>query len=88
MPLGQIDWGQFIPFVLATGQSQRLSVARIIEGIIIGGVAAAGSMYVTVQVLQTEMRDIRSDVQKVEQQVEDFRKDFYRPVYEDARTRK
>ncbi len=86
MPWKQIDWAQVIPFLLVTGQSNRLSVARMIEAFIIAGVTASVVMYAAQKVLSEQVKDLRADLHKVERQLEQFQKDFYRPVFENKRS--
>ena len=81
------NWLNIIPFMLTAGQTQKLSVQRITEAVIIAGITAGVVMYTTQQVIAERLEGVRKDVQRVEQKVnivdtkvERIRDDLYIPV--------
>lgn len=81
------NWLNLIPFMLHTGQTQKLSMQRIAEAVIIAGITAGVVMYSTQQVIAERLEGVRKDVQRVEQKVnvvdtkvERIRDDLYAPV--------
>lgn len=81
------SWMHYIPFFLTTGQSQKLSIQRITEAVIIAGITAGVVMYAVQQVLSERLEWVRRDVQRVEQKVnavdnkvERIRDDLYLPI--------
>ena len=74
------NW-QWLPFFLATGQSQsKMNVARIIEAMIIASITAGIVLYGTVQVLGAEIKSMQKDIQRIERSVGDIKRDFYKPA--------
>lgn len=80
-------WHSLIPFMLHTGQPQKLSMQRIAEAVIIAGITAGVVMYSVQQVIAERLEWVRKDVQRVEQKVnvvdskvERIRDDLYAPV--------
>lgn len=57
-----------------------MNIARILEqiigAVIIGGIV----LYGTVQVLGAEMKSMQKDIQRIDQNVNDIRKDIYKPA--------
>jgi hypothetical protein len=83
------NWLDLIPFMLRAGQTQKLSMQRIAEAVIIAGITAGVVMYSTQQVIAERLEGVRKDVQRVEQKVnvvdskvERIRSDLYAPVLE------
>lgn len=81
------NWLNVIPFMLHTGQTQKLSLQRIAEAVIIAGITAGMVMYAGQQVIEESLKWLRNDVQRVEQKVnvvdakvERIRDDLYAPV--------
>ena len=58
-----IEWANLIPFMLATGASQpRINLSRMIETLIIGGIAAGATVWSTQSVIQNEISNIKKEV--------------------------
>ena len=81
------SWLHLLPFVLHTGQSQKLSVQRIAEAVIIAGITAGVVMYAGQQVLTERLSGLKSEVQSmskrvgdVDRKVEQLRSDLYVPA--------
>lgn len=89
------DTGHVAPFMMmAAGQKIEVNRARIVEGVVIaliaGLIAAASSVYVTVRLLGNDITHLRtsfemgqaatrSEIRDVKNQVEQIRRDIYRP---------
>lgn len=80
------SWLSLIPFMLHTGQTQRISLQRVAEAIIIAGITAGAVMYTVQQVLVERLEWVRSDMQTVKQDIKDvdrkverLRADLYKP---------
>jgi hypothetical protein len=59
------------PFIAASAaMSPRFSLQRILEAVIIGGISAAASLYVTVAVLDERVRNINQRMDRIEQQAD------------------
>jgi len=70
-----------LPFFKATGQHNKMNVVRIIEALIIAGVAAGVGLFGTVQVMDSRMESLESKVDNVQIQVTKIHDDIYKPVF-------
>lgn len=72
---------KFIPFVCAAGAQQpHWNIQRIIEAVIIAAIAGGMSTWATQQVLTERINTLQTSVSKVEAQVDQIRRDLYRPI--------
>lgn len=81
------NWLGLLPFMLHTGQSQKLSMQRIAEAVIIAGITAGVVMYAGQQVLaerlsgvSMEVQGVKQSVKDVDRKVEQLRRDLYVPA--------
>ena len=81
------SWLHLIPFMLTTGQSQKLSVQRITEAVIIAAITAGVATYAGQQVLterlsglRVEVQSVKQSVQEINRKVEQLRNDLYVPA--------
>ena len=56
-----IDGAQWAPFILSAGVKPHLSLARIIEAVIIAAIAGGVSVWATAQVLKTDIAYIKAN---------------------------
>jgi len=83
-----MDKYSLIPFLAAIkppgdhSSTTRVSIQRVAEAILIAVLTAGMAMYATQQVIKTELAGVKKDVSRIEQTVDDIRRDLYRPVIE------
>lgn len=70
-----LDTTQWIPFILATGSTIKLSGARIFEAIIIAGIAGAMSMWMTSIVLKKDIEYIKENQREMKMWYKEMRGD-------------
>jgi outer membrane murein-binding lipoprotein Lpp len=71
-----------IPFALAATASAQLpkpATARIIESLIVAGLSAGASAFLTVSALEAKLDALKNQVTTLEQRVERMRSDLYQP---------
>lgn len=64
-----------LPFMLAIGQSQKLSVQRIVEAIIIAAIAGGVSVYGVTQALEVKLNDVAARQISIAQKVDALNKE-------------
>lgn len=70
-----------IPFTLAAEQDQpKMNLQRILEAVIIAAIIGGITMYASVGVISNDIKNLRNDMQRIEDSVNGIRKDFYKPV--------
>ena len=76
------DPSNWMPFMLSasTMTNQRWNMQRIIEALLNPGIAGGVSMYGTQQVLGARMESMSKEISRMEKQLDEIRKDFYRPL--------
>ena len=76
-----IEYSKFLPFLCMTGMGQpKWNVTRIIEAIIIAGLAAGASTWATQKVILVKVDNLQDTISKVEKQVDRIQRDLYRPI--------
>jgi len=58
---GLLEGAQWLPFILSAGPKPHLSMARIIEAVIIAVICGAVSVWATTLVLKTEITHIKAN---------------------------
>lgn len=74
------NWLNVIPFMLHTGQTQKLSLQRQSEAVIIAGITAGVVMYAGQKVLEAELSAIKREVADVKYGMQRMRDDLYVPA--------
>lgn len=74
------NWQHFAPFMLATGNHMQVNITRVIETLIIAGVTSAVVLYGSHKYMQAEFEGIKGDMQSLEYEVRQMRRDLYTPV--------
>jgi len=75
-----MESNSWIPFVLGTGASQpKFSFQRIFEAVLIGIMVAGITTYITQQVIKVELLTIKTNIARIERNVDQIRTDFYKP---------
>lgn len=70
-----------IPFTLAAEQDQpKMNIQRIVEAVIIATIIGGITMYASVGVISNDIKNLRSDMQRMEKSVNRITDDFYKPV--------
>ena len=70
-----------LPFTLTADQEQpKMNIQRMIEAVIIAAIIGGITMYASVGVISNDIRNLRNDVQRIEQSVNRITDDFYKPV--------
>lgn len=73
----------FAPFVLHTQQGEKVNWERVFEAVLIavlaGGAAALGGSYVAGLVMEVKLETLRDNVQDVEDELRELRRDLYMP---------
>ncbi|MCK4795573.1 MAG: hypothetical protein KAV87_68215 [Desulfobacteraceae bacterium] len=77
-----IEGSQWLPFVLSAGMAPKLSTARILESLIIAGMAGGLSIWGTTQVLSVKIEN----VEKSQVRAEAWYKDTHDEIKELTRT--
>lgn len=75
------DWNSWLPFVLGAGAvpAPHINVARIVEALIIAVVTAGVVTYAQQLVMGEQIKALKFQVQELQQEVRDMRRDFYAP---------
>lgn len=70
-----------IPFTLTSEQDQpKMNIQRIVEAVIIATIIGGITMYASVGVISNDIKNLRSDMQRMEKSVNRITDDFYKPV--------
>ena len=70
-----------IPFILTSEQDQpKMNIQRIVEAVIIATIIGGITMYASVGVISNDIKNLRSDMQRMEKSVNRITDDFYKPV--------
>lgn len=70
---------EFIPFVLATGTPAHLRTQRIIEAVIIAALSGGASAYVSVAVMQADLKALSAKLTRIETTIDKMQGDLYIP---------
>jgi len=70
-----------IPFFLGTAsQEHKLNITRVVEALIIAGVAGGVSVYSAQQVTAEKMNSLSSAIERIEANQLQIQRDMYKPV--------
>lgn len=70
------------PTVRLTGHTVRQLVVQVLGGLLIATVVAGGSVWGTVQILGEKVGAVSREVQQLRGEVQEMRRDLYRPRFE------
>lgn len=73
------------PAVRITGHTVRQLVVQVLGGLLIATVVAGGSVWGTVQILGEKVGAVSREVQQLRGDVQEMRRDLYRPRFERGR---
>lgn len=65
---------------LLTGVKQYMTWRDLVVPLLVAGVVGAVSMFGTTNYIRAEMDGMKAQVSKLDATVEQFRRDFYRPI--------
>ncbi len=78
-----LGWQQFIPFIMVSSTSRvvKLRTQRAIETIIIGITAGAFSSFITVKILENDIRHMQTTIKEIKSEIKIIRSDVYQPRF-------
>lgn len=70
-----------LPFMMsATSGATKLSFPRLIEAIVIAAISGGLTMWVTVSVINTELKHVKGSVEELKADIKELRRDVYNQV--------
>ena len=71
---------EYIPFLIgATGGGSKMNVPRVAEALLIAGITAAATGFVTIKVVEQKAVSIEARVDKIEIKIDKLVNDLYEP---------